>query len=50
MILFCLNDESHLDSTIGDILKLLCLSSKFKLENIKTDGDTWRVINFPLEE
>lgn len=45
-----LNDEGHLDPTIGDDLKLECLSSKFRLENIKTDGGTWRVINFPLEK
>lgn len=51
MILLCvLNDKGHLGPTIGDILKLLCLFSNFRLENIKTDGDTWRVINFPLEQ
>lgn len=51
MILLCLlNDKGHLGSTMGDILKLLCLSSKFRLENIKTDGSTWGVINFPLEK
>ena len=39
MILLCLlNDKGHLGSTIRVTLMLLCLPSKFRLENVKTDG------------